>query len=326
VLLPHTSWQYLPTGQRYPAPPGGEVPGIGDDGVWTREPGLPQQGLQRAVLQLGYVDRLVGRLVARLRSEGLYDRALLILTADHGISFRPGSSRRTADGPAAADVIGVPLFVKAPGQRSGGIDDRHATTGDVLPTVADAIGADLRWQTDGRSLLGEPRPSSEPVSVSVFPDRRRVELPFGDFVRMRDGEALAMRFRQGPGRGWAGIYALGADSDLFGRPIDGLRPGAASGLRASIDRPEAYRSVDPAGSEVPAFVGGRLSGAPGDARLAIVVNGVIRGTASSYAGGTRFGGFVPPSAFRPGSNEVRLYAITGEGDERAATIVTSRDG
>jgi hypothetical protein len=326
VLLPHTAWEYLPTGQRYPAPPGGEVPGVDDNGVWTPEPALPQLGLQRSALQLGYVDRLVGRLVARLRSEGLYDRTLLILAADHGISFRPGASRRTAEGPAAADVLGVPLFVKAPRQSEGGTDDRHATTADVLPTVADAIGADLGWETDGRSLLGEPRPEAEPVSVSVFPDRRRVDLPFADFVRARDDQARAMRFRQGPGSGWASIYAIGADADLFGRHVADLRSGPPASIRASLDRPQAYESVDPDGNEVPAYVGGRLSAPLGDARLALVVNGVVRGTASAYSGGTRFGGFVAPSAFRAGSNDVHVYAITGSGEARAATILTPRDG
>src|SRR5215211_3764507 len=159
VLLPHTPWQYLPTGQQYPPPGGQEVPGVDGNGVWTKDRALPEQAFRREVLQVGYVDRLVGRLVDRLRATGLYDRALLVITADHGISFRPGTSRRTASGPAAADILGVPLLVKLPGQRHGGIDDRRATTADVLPTIADALGVRLGWRTDGRSLL---RPAPTP--------------------------------------------------------------------------------------------------------------------------------------------------------------------
>ena len=63
-------------GQRagQPGPRGGDL---------ERDPLLPLQGLQRHMLQVGYVDRLVGRLIERLRAAGLYDRALIVLTADH---------------------------------------------------------------------------------------------------------------------------------------------------------------------------------------------------------------------------------------------------
>jgi hypothetical protein len=328
VLLPHTPWQYLPNGQAYTPPAGPEIPGVSEGGIWTKDPALPLQSFQRSVLQAGYADLLVGRLVERLRSEGLYDRTLLVVTADHGISFRPASSRRTAQGPGAADVLGVPLFVKVPHQREGGVDDRHATTADVIPTVAEALDIDLRWRTDGRSLLGLPRPPSDPVSVSVFPSRERVELPFEEYVRARDSEVKAMRFRQGPGEGWAGIYAPGADSDLFGRPVSELTSGTPGEARVALERASAYDSVEPRASVVPAFVNGTITGAPaGPLRVAVAVNGVIRAVAPSYdsAGEARFGTLVPPSSFRAGRNEVRIYLITGAGESRR-TILLPRDG
>jgi hypothetical protein len=317
VLLPHTSYQYLPDGQSYPPIPGKDIPGVDENGFWTKEPALPQQSFQRNLLQVGFVDRLVGRLIQRLRSQGLYDKALIVLTADHGISFRPGSSRRTATGPGAADVLGVPLFVKLPGQRKGAIDDRHATNGDVLPTIADVLGIDLRWHTDGRSLRGAPRPDSDPVVVSIFPSRDRVSLPFDAYVQARDSEVGAQHFREGPGKGWAGVYALGAYSGLFGRPVSKLSVGPASGLHAQIEQAGSFASVNPTGATVPAFVSGTLSGGTGGLQsLALVVNGVVQGVAPPYSSGgeTHFGGLVPPSAFRPGKNDVRVYAITGSGD------------
>jgi hypothetical protein len=319
VLLPHTPWQYLPSGQRYTPPEGEEVPGVDANGVWTEDPVLPQQAFQRGLLQLGYVDRLLGRVVRRLRSEGIYDDALLILTADHGISFRPGSSRRTAVDTPAPDVLGVPLFVKTPDQREGSVDDRHATTADILPTVADVLGAELRWATDGTSLLGFPRPPAEPVTVSIFPTRERVSVPFADYVKRRDEEVGAMRFRAGPATGWAGVYAMGADSDLFGRAVAELSSGPASGMRVALDHAHAYESVDPAGVEVPSFVEGTISGAPAPRqRIAVAVNGVVRGVASTYDsdGERRFGAIVPAAAFRRGRNEVAVFAVTGAGESR----------
>jgi hypothetical protein len=324
VLFPHTPWQYLPTGQQYTPPPGEEVPGLHGHGLWSKDPVLPQQAFQRELLQVGYVDRLLGRVIRRLRAEGLYDKALIVLTADHGISFRPEASRRTAAGPGAADVLGVPLFVKRPGQVSGPVDDRHATTADVLPTVADVLGADLRWRTDGQSLLAPERRASDPVVVSIFPDREKVSLPFEEYVRSRDAEVAAMRFREGPASGWAGVYAMGADSDLFGRPVAGLASGSPSGLRAELDHADAYDSVDPRAAVVPAFVEGTLSGsADAGQRIAVAVNGVVHGVAKSYGSGgeIRFGALVPASAFRHGKNEVAIFVITGAGKSRRLSPV-----
>ena len=221
VLLPHTPWQYLPTGEQYTPPAGKEVPGVDDNGIWTKDPALPQQAFQRELLQVGYVDRLLGEVIRRLRSQGLYDKAVFILTADHGISFKPGELEANRRGPRALPtVLGVPLFVKAPGQHSGEVDDRHATTADVLPTVADVLGTKLGWPTDGRSLLSDfARPTSDPVDVVDLP-----EPPEGELAVRRSTCSAATRrwgrcvFREGPGGGWAGVYAMGADSDLFGRP------------------------------------------------------------------------------------------------------------
>jgi hypothetical protein len=319
VLLPHTPWQYLPTGQQYTPPKGKEVPGVDDNGVWTRDAVLPQQSFQRELLQVGYVDRLLGRVIRRLRAEGMYDKALFVVTADHGISFRPGASRRTAAGPGAADVLGMPLFVKVPGQLRGEVDDRHATTADVLPTVADALGVDLGWQTDGRSLLGSPRPPSDPVTVSIFPDRQKVSMPFADYVRSRDAEVAAMRFREGPARRWAGVYGMGADSDLFGRSVVDLASGAPSRMRVELDHADEYDSVDPEAAVLPAFVDGKLTGtAASGQRIAVAVNGVVQGVATSYDSGgeIRFGALVPASAFRRGKNELAVFLITGRGKSR----------
>ena len=50
----------------------------------SENPWLPIQGYQRYLLQLGFVDQLIGRLMDRLREEHLYDRSLIVVTADHG--------------------------------------------------------------------------------------------------------------------------------------------------------------------------------------------------------------------------------------------------
>ena len=84
VLLPHEPLEYLPTGQRYQAVAGsGLATAPSYDNAF-----LTDQSLQRHLLQVGFVDRLLGQLMTQMRRTGLWDRAMVVLVADHGISFR----------------------------------------------------------------------------------------------------------------------------------------------------------------------------------------------------------------------------------------------
>ena len=80
------------------------------------------QGYQRHLLQLEYVDRLLGRFLRTLERGRLYDRALVMVVADHGASFRVGQGRRPLTGDNLADIVSVPMFVKYPHQRRGTSD------------------------------------------------------------------------------------------------------------------------------------------------------------------------------------------------------------
>ena len=69
----------------------------------------------------------------RLERTGLLERALVVVTADHGYSFRVGvKSRRLISEQNVEEIAPVPLFVKAPGQmerrvnRSARSQHRHA--------------------------------------------------------------------------------------------------------------------------------------------------------------------------------------------------------
>lgn len=323
VLLPHTPWQFLPNGQQYLTGID-ELPGI-QDGVWPANPAPGRLAYQRTMLQAGYTDRLLGRLIRRMRSQGVWDRSLLVVAADHGISFRPGASRRSAVRDGAPDVLGMPLFIKVPHQERGGIDDGRATTADILPTVAGALGIDLRWRTDGASLLDVAR-STAPVSVSTFPTRERTAMPLEQYVSGRDAEVKAMRDRLGDAPGWDAVYALGEDGDLFGEPVASLESGSVGGAQAHFDDAGAFASVDPQGAVVPSFVRARLSGPiPSGQRLAVAVNGTVRGVSQSFDsnGQIRLGALVPPSAFRAGKNDVQVYAIGGDGEGRRLRLIVA---
>jgi Sulfatase len=161
VLLPHDPWRFLPSGRSYHSPLIGIV-----HGRWTSQARYVDRGYQRHLLQVGYVDRILGEIVRRLRVSRLWNRSLLVVTADHGVSFHPGDERRTVDARNVSDIAFVPLFVKEPEQRVGRVDDRAARTIDVLPTIADTLGLVIPWHVDGRSLLAADRPLHPGVVVN----------------------------------------------------------------------------------------------------------------------------------------------------------------
>jgi hypothetical protein len=316
VLLPHTVWQYLPGGQQYPVA-GPDIPGLSGAGVWEGDPFLALQAQQRTLLQTGFVDHLIGRMIARLRAAGIYDRALVVVTADHGISFRPGASRRSVAGPGFPDVAGVPLFVKLPGQARGRVDDGRATAVDVLPTMADALGAKLDWDIDGRSLLHSGR-GSQPLSVAAHPDLERVVRPFPTFVRERDAQVAVQAAIHGSG-GWAPEFAIGPDRDLLGTAAAKLVVRGRQTGGVELDGANLFGSVDPGGLLVPAFVTGRLSAIPAGTPIGVAVNGRIAATAYSYdAGGeVRVGAMIPPLLLRRGANRIGLYRVVGDAPSAA---------
>lgn len=59
------------------------------------------------------------------------------------MSFRPGEYRRAVTPTNAADIMPIPLIIKAPGGPRGLVSDRNVQSIDVLPTIADLLDVDI---------------------------------------------------------------------------------------------------------------------------------------------------------------------------------------
>jgi hypothetical protein len=308
LMFPHIPWEYLPSGKRYQRDTG-EVPGF-ETVRWGEDPFLVEQAHQRYLLQLGFTDRLLGDLLARLRSTGLYDRVLLVVLADHGASFRPNDRRRAFTETNLEDVAFMPLFVKTPGQETGRTVDAPVQTIDVLPTIADVLDIDVPWQMDGTSLL-TPRARKRYVLVGD----KETFTPEVEALIARRTTALRQRLSLlGSGTGAPGLFGLGPNRELLGRDVDALALGEIRTLSAEIDQERELRAVDLAAEYVPARLTGHISGGEGEAPrdLAVSVNGRIVAVARSFLfeGEERVSVLVPESALRSGANDVELYWVT----------------
>ena len=321
VALPHWPWQYLPSGSQYPSNTE-RVPGLAGSN-WVRDPSLPAQGYQRYLLQLGYVDRLVGRLIERLRSEGLYDDALIVVTADHGVSFRAGQPRRIPTKRNFADIASVPLFIREPGQRRGRVDESPVRTIDLVPTIADALGLRTDWRFDGRSARRGIDGRRRLTVMTGEP----VHMGFAEFTRMRDAEVRRRIDLFGSGDGGQGIFAVGAGSGLIGLRADDLVAAPPDGVRGELDDLALLEDVDPGSGLIPALVRGRIVGElPPGSRVAVALNGTIQGIAPTYSdeGELRFGAMLPTRAFRRGRNEVDLFSVTGDAAHPTLAAISQR--
>jgi hypothetical protein len=218
-MLPHSPWQYLPSGERYSVRP---APGWGADEVWNPNQTAVDQDWQRHLFQLGYADTVLGRLVARLRATGLYDRALVVVTADHGISFRAGQKRRPLSPANLQDIAYVPLFVKAPGQQQGQVVTGLARTIDIVPTIAREVRVPIPWQVDGHSLLG-PRPVERNV-VLIKDGGRRFVVPAPALQRLHEQALRREVALFGSGQPLSMVFAVGPDRKLLGHSFEGGRP------------------------------------------------------------------------------------------------------
>jgi hypothetical protein len=306
VLFPHGPWLYFPDGHvRAVAVP--RAPGRTAERWWNES--LAQQAWQRHLLQVGFTDKLLGRFVARLHKTGLWDKALVIVTVDEGDSFRGGDNRRDPSKQNLGDIGFVPLFVKLPGQQQGRTVDRHVSSVDVLPTIAQVLGAKLGWHADGHSVL-TPGIGSSTVRVNSF------AVPFARAQALREQANQRKLALFGSGAWGPKLAATGPYWQLVGQGISDLPVAGSSGAKATVDRfgSRLLRSFPKRSLLTPSPLGGPVSGLRPGTTVAFGLNGRLAAVSQVYrqlGGGLRFSVLPSDTAFRPGRNTVRAFVVTG---------------
>jgi len=141
--------------------------------------------------EVSYMDHHIGRLLQGLRERGLYDDALIVVTADHGETFWEHGDT-WGHGLAVYDTNArVPLIIRFPGAwRMGTRVDSRVSNVDVLPTLLDLLGLDPPGVVDGTSLL--------PIVVGEARDESRTivtQAPLSGGVRDPEGPGWVNRNR-----------------------------------------------------------------------------------------------------------------------------------
>ena len=312
--LPHEPFRYLPDGRSYNET---EISTMVTGGAqrWSTGSGGIATVQQRHYLQTGYADTLIKTLIARLKREGVWERAMVVVTADHGISFDPSEPRRVAVHGNLGGVINPPLFIKYPGQVRGEISRRHVRTIDILPTIAAEIGAQGIYETDG-----VPIPRGDKGGEPAIGPEIEVLNGKGETVTATIDEVVADRRRivaqAAKTLGDGGLESLGPAPWLLGKEVSTAPVSSSTGPRAELQSPGFFRDVDLEAAPLPVFIAGRLSEVEPGSLIAIALNGRVAATtrAFKYGGALRFGAVVPVASLRPGANQVTVALADRDGE------------
>jgi hypothetical protein len=309
-LMPHVPWQYLPSGRAYRRTAGDVVPGLSNQAY--EDQGQLDVLLQRHFLQTGFADYDLQQLWKRLKAKGLWDESLIVVAADHGVAFPKARQRRRLGRETAREIAPIPLFIKAPGQKKGKVDDAWVETIDILPTIFDILNLDPRVKMDGKSAFSDEVQSRDELRFLIRNTFEVLKIPAGDFKRERQeiidrNNRLFGSGADGPGR----IFEIGPHPDLIGQPASAAGPA----LDVELPNADLYANVDPASGLVPVHVVGQVNGPDRHPRdIAVAVNGTIRAVGNTFTlavgdAGELVSVMVPESAFRKGRNRVEVLEV-----------------
>ena len=197
-------------------------------------------GRRAHLLQVQATDRLLGRIVTRLRKVHAFDDTPLVVTADHGAAFAPAEPVRGVSAINYPQVLWTPMFVKQPGQASSSIDDRSVRSVDVVPTIADALGVRIPWSVDGRSVTAAPRTSTTVRTLDW--DWSTIHPKHGRFLSVdgRGGFASVLKAQATSANGDPGLrlYRVGPYGALIGAGVAGVagNVGTPASGRATVPK------------------------------------------------------------------------------------------
>lgn len=256
-------------GTRWFDEPALEVPGRGPVGDAELENLYRRQDLRGPELdrrvralydaELRELDDSLGRLFEALRKRGILERAVVVVTSDHGEAF--GERGQVTHGRTFyPEVYAVPLFVRGPGTGPAGTRiDAQVRSIDIVPTILALAGL-----PPPPSVQGDPLLPMQPGAIRARVAHGAVGLndqaPDQDFAAVVSDDRLYIRERRS---GAVEFYDLRADpgalhdlgpnapeaaqlAGLLDEDASPVTPGRAELDGATREQLEALGYLDPA--------------------------------------------------------------------------------
>jgi hypothetical protein len=316
IMLPHQPWRY--------SGPDGFDTGLTDAeyGLW-KSPLKAKLGKQQHLLTLQTADTFLGNVIDQLKKTGIFNDALIIVTADHGIAFKSGESSRTPTNKNYPGIVWTPLFIKAPGQTIHQVTDQPVQSIDLLPTILDYTGLVRPHLRVGRSAR----------NISPEPNQAIVVVAAGD----DGGPGSNLRLNRVSGfnsvltaKNWPGaleddlrLYRVGRYGGLVGESVGATAPLPLDTAPAIKTR--LVTNFDPKAKSQPLLLIRGTVKNPNTRTVAVAVNGIIAGLSPVERSTPLNLGSIAismnPHAFRKGRNVLRAYSVTGETGAEVLTAI-----
>lgn len=330
IMLPHRPWKLTPDQRTYA---GAVNPArVPDESVPdnSTDVHILNHEYQAMLMQYGAVDSMIGHLVSELKQSQAWDRTMIVVVADHGLSMESGTSRRRAVRPdqpgTLEDLYRVPLFIKYPDQAESEINDCDAMSYDILPTVAGVKNLDAGWTYDGVDLRQNcpDRPSRE-----ISWDKGKSTMTT-KWTNLLDRVALYDTYVPVDG-GVETIFGFGPYSSLIGSPIT---PSVTSSSLASwtLEQRDQFVNVSSERfASVPVQISGTVTvnkNVPANAVGLLTINGVVAGVLDEIQGASPgspipYRAMLSTSQLKAGPLSVGLTVVSGSPSKPVfETIVT----
>lgn len=184
--------------------------------------------------EIAQADALLGEFVQFLKARGIYDKAIVVFTSDHGEGLGDHGEQQHSI-LLYREALQVPLIVKLPhAQRHGERIAAPAALIDIAPTIAALTGVEALQTSAAQSLLALP-PSREIYGETIYP---YVQLGWSD---LRSMVTERFHYIDSPR---PELYSLADDPHETKNVIDSERR-AASDFRAKIATYPAANAVQP---------------------------------------------------------------------------------
>ncbi len=118
--------------------------------------------------EIATADAIVGRFLQELKRRRIYDKAIIILTSDHGEGLGDHGEQQHSV-LLYTEALRVPLVIKLPhGVRGGTRVKTPAALVDLAPTAESLVGIKVA-PSDGVNLFAETLPAREIYSETIYP-------------------------------------------------------------------------------------------------------------------------------------------------------------
>jgi len=181
MILPH--WPFEPTPDSKDWDPKSE--GAEGGGKTQKNPKYFRE-------MVAYVDKIIGKIVAKVEKEGLTNKTLIIFTGDNGTAVSVTgvmNGRVIKGGKGSMPDSGnhVPFIARWPGTIKAGQTTRAIVNfSDILPTIAEVGGAKMEHKIDGVSFLGHLKGGKPAREVSYCWYARNGGTKGKEFARTAD--------------------------------------------------------------------------------------------------------------------------------------------